>query len=62
MDAGRKLFVDRCAGCHWSKGMDIPAPPEYRTGSVVPKEEVGTDTERIDSWNKDAAIRSNEAV
>ena len=42
--------------------MDIPAPGEYRTGSVVRAEEVGTERERIDSWNKDAAIRSNEAV
>ena len=41
---------------------DIPAPAEYRTGSVVPVELVGTDRERIDSWNKEAAIRSNEAV
>jgi mono/diheme cytochrome c family protein len=63
VDAGRQIFAARCAGCHWSKVMaDIPAPAEYRTGSVVPVEEVGTDRARIDSWNKEAAIRSNEKV
>jgi hypothetical protein len=46
------VFDAHCASCHWSE----------RTGTVVPVEEVGTDVERIKSWNKDAAIRSNETV
>jgi mono/diheme cytochrome c family protein len=62
VQAGRKLFAANCAACHWSSGMDIPAPAEYRTGSVVPLQEIGTDDQRIKSWNKDAAIRSNDAV
>jgi len=50
--AGKAVFDANCARCHWSE----------RTGTVVPVEEVGTDVERIKSWNKDAAIRSNETV
>jgi cytochrome c5 len=49
---GKELFDAHCARCHWSE----------RTGTVVPVEEVGTDDERIKSWNKAAAIRSNETV
>ena len=50
--AGKAVFDANCARCHWSE----------RTGTVVPVEEVGTDVERMKSWNKDAAIRSNETV
>lgn len=50
--AGKAVFDANCARCHWSE----------RTGTVVPVEEVGTDIERIKSWNKDAAIRANEVV
>ena len=50
--AGKAVFDANCARCHRSE----------RTGTVVPVEEVGTDIERIKSWNKAAAIRSNEAV
>jgi hypothetical protein len=50
--AGKAVFDANCMRCHWSE----------RTGTVVPVEEVGTDIERIKSWNKDAAIRSNETV
>ena len=50
--AGKAVFDANCARCHWSA----------RTGTVVPVEEVGTDVERIKSWNKAAAIRSNETV
>ena len=32
------------------------------TGTVVAVETVGTDIERIKSWNKEAAIRANETV
>jgi mono/diheme cytochrome c family protein len=50
--AGKAIFDANCASCHWSE----------RTGTVVPVGEVGTDIERIKSWNKQAAIRSNETV
>ena len=50
--AGRQVFDANCASCHASA----------RTGTVVPVAEVGTDRERLRSWNKDAAVRANEAV
>jgi len=50
--AGKTVFDAQCAMCHWSN----------RTGTVMKIEEVGTDRERILSWNKDAAIRANNAV
>ena len=50
--AGKAVFDAQCALCHWSD----------RTGTVLKVEEVGTDRERILSWNKDAAIRANNAV
>jgi hypothetical protein len=51
-DAGKAVFDANCASCHRSA----------RTGTVVPVEEVDTDRERLDSWNKDAAVRANETV
>jgi len=58
--AGQVVFNEHCARCHAST----------RTGTVMPLTEVdevthktlGTDPERIRSWNKDAAIRANNAV
>jgi mono/diheme cytochrome c family protein len=50
--AGKAVFDANCAVCHWSE----------RTGTVVPVEEVGTDANRLRSWNREAAIRSNNAV
>ena len=50
--AGKTVFDKNCASCHWSP----------ITGTVVPVGTVGTDVERIKSWNKDAAIRANETV
>jgi hypothetical protein len=50
--AGKAVFDANCASCHWSE----------RTGTVVPVDEVGTDRERLLSWNKGAAIRANETV
>ena len=50
--AGKAVFDANCASCHWSD----------RTGTVLPLAEVGTDRERLLSWNKGAAIRANEAV
>jgi mono/diheme cytochrome c family protein len=69
-EAGKKVFADNCANCHWSDRTGLPAPPldQIRTGTVIRVDEVingqrlGTDTERIKSWNKDAAIRANDAV
>jgi len=50
--AGKAVFDAQCARCHWSE----------KTGTVMPVREIGTDDERIKSWNKQAAIRSNETV
>jgi mono/diheme cytochrome c family protein len=49
---GREVFVQNCLSCHESN----------ITGTVMPVAAVGTDRSRLDSWNKDAAIRANEAV
>jgi hypothetical protein len=46
---GRGLFDAQCARCHASD----------RTGKSVPVDEVGTDRNRIASWNKAAAIAAN---
>ena len=63
-EAGKAVFAANCINCHWSDRTGLPAPPrdQIRTGTVVPVREVGTDIERIKSWNKEAAIRSNEEV
>ena len=50
--AGKAVFDANCAACHWSD----------RTGTVVPVGEVGTDRERLLSWNKGAAVHANEVV
>jgi len=49
---GRALFDAHCARCHAST----------RTGKSVPAEEVGTDRNRIASWNKAAAIAANRTA
>lgn len=49
---GKTLFDANCAQCH--------AGP--RTGTPVPIGEVGTDKERLASWNKEAAIAANKKV
>jgi mono/diheme cytochrome c family protein len=50
--AGKPVFERNCAACHASE----------RTGKPVPVEEVGTDRNRLESWNKDAAIAANKTV
>jgi len=50
--AGKLVFDANCKPCHWSP----------RTGTVVPVAEVKTDPNRIYSWNREAAIRANDAV
>lgn len=49
---GKMVFDANCASCHASA----------RTGTVVPLAEIGTDSGRIDSWNKEAAIEANKVV
>lgn len=49
---GKAVFDAQCAHCHASA----------RTGTRVPVTEVGTDRDRLDTWNKDAAIAANKVV
>lgn len=49
---GGKVFDANCLGCHRSD----------RTGKPVPVAEVGTDPNRLESWNKQAAIDGNKVV
>ena len=49
---GKPLFAAHCAGCHASE----------RTGTVVPLAEIGTDRERMDTWNAKAAAEANQVV
>jgi hypothetical protein len=51
-EAGKDVFNKNCASCHASN----------RTGTPLALEEVGTDKNRLDSWNKDAAIAANKVV
>jgi mono/diheme cytochrome c family protein len=50
--AGKIVFDANCAGCHASE----------RTGKRMPLAAVGTDAERIGTWNKDNAIAANKVV
>jgi mono/diheme cytochrome c family protein len=49
---GKQVFDAACASCHASD----------RTGTRLPLDQVNTDRNRLDSWNKDAAIASNKVV
>lgn len=49
---GKQVFAAHCAGCHASE----------RTGTVVPLAEIGTDRERMDTWNAKAAAEANQVV
>jgi hypothetical protein len=49
---GKSVFDAVCANCHASE----------RTGTRLPLDQVNTDRNRLDSWNKDAAIASNKVV
>jgi mono/diheme cytochrome c family protein len=49
---GEAVFDKHCAGCHASE----------RTGTRIPLAEVGTEKDRLDSWNKQAAIEANRVV
>jgi hypothetical protein len=50
--AGLKVFGKTCASCHASE----------RTGTRMHINEIGTDPDRIATWNKEAAIKANEVV
>jgi mono/diheme cytochrome c family protein len=49
---GKTVFDQHCASCHASA----------RTGTRMLLAEIGTDSGRLDSWNKSAAIAANKAV
>ena len=49
---GKPVFDNNCARCHASE----------RTGTRAPIAEVGTDSERLKTWSKKAAIESNKVV
>jgi len=51
-ESGKAVFAANCARCHASD----------RTGTRVPVEEVGTDSERFKTWSKKAAVESNKVV
>lgn len=49
---GSGIFSQNCARCHDSD----------RTGKPVPLAEVGTSGDRLETWNKEAAIAANDVV
>lgn len=49
---GKTVFDAQCARCHASD----------KTGTRMALDQVGTDRNRLDSWNKDAAIEANKVV
>jgi hypothetical protein len=52
---GGELFEQRCAECH-ANGRD------NRMGTVIPKDEIGTDASRTDTWTLEAANAANRRV
>lgn len=51
-DTGQMVFESNCATCHNSD----------KTGKSINIDEIGTDRNRLESWNKDAAIAANKKV
>jgi RoxA-like, cytochrome c-like len=49
---GKAVFDRECARCHASE----------RTGTPIPLAEVGTDGERLGTWNPQAAVAANKVV
>ncbi|MBL8485256.1 MAG: c-type cytochrome [Rhodocyclaceae bacterium] len=49
---GKQVFESECARCHTSD----------RTGTRIPLKEIGTDAERIGTWNHKAAKEANRVV
>ena len=52
--AGKPVYEQHCTACH-----DVGKP---KTNKLMPVEEIGTDRERMDSWNQAAADQANQAV
>ena len=52
--AGSLVFDQHCAGCH--------AEGSPKVGRPLPLAEIGTNRDRLDSWNKNAAIKANQIV
>ncbi|MBV9578859.1 MAG: cytochrome c [Chloroflexi bacterium] len=48
---GQPIFQQKCADCHAYGGS--------RTGTVIPRAEIGTDPHRLDMWSQEAADRYN---
>lgn len=51
---GQKIYARDCASCH--------EPRAEFTNKVIPIAEIGTDAERMHSWNKNAAAEANRRV
>jgi len=51
-NTGKQLFAAHCARCHANE----------RTGTIIPLAEIGTDRERLDTWNEKAAAEANAVV
>jgi RoxA-like, cytochrome c-like len=51
-EVGKDVFTRHCATCHASA----------RTGTRIPLSEIGTDRNRLESWNKNAAVIANKVV
>src|SRR4030095_4863064 len=51
-EAGKEVFAKNCATCHASA----------RADTRIPLAEIGTDRNRLDSWNKNAAAIANKVV
>jgi mono/diheme cytochrome c family protein len=48
---GQPIFQQKCADCHAYGGS--------RTGTVIPRAEINTDSHRLDMWSQEAADRYN---
>jgi hypothetical protein len=48
---GQPTYQQKCAGCHAFGGQ--------RTGTVIPRAEIQTDTHRLEMWSQEAATRYN---
>jgi mono/diheme cytochrome c family protein len=57
---GKTVFDQHCARCH--SGNQVGTVMPLTEVDPVSQKTLGTDIERVKSWNKDAAIRANNAV
>jgi hypothetical protein len=51
---GGAVYAQACASCH--------QPGQGRTSRLIPIDEIGTDRNRLDTWNQAAADQANEKV